>query len=376
MLDRFLDWVAQLPELAELARAFPDVEIVLDHLGGPICVGPYEGKRAEVMGRWRKLLREVAACPNVALKLGGIGSPMLGYDWQRLARKPDAQTLADTWGDAIRFCIDAFGAMGFGFVEVGTLTPLPQPGNPKPRLFRLAEDEGVINRMGFNNGGVDRLLDNVRRASYRGVLGINIGKNFDTPIERAADDYLHCLRKVYPLANYVTVNVSSPNTANLRQLQESAELGQLLAALKIEQRVLADRHGKYVPLALKIAPDLDDAQLRTIATLAVKYSLDGVIATNTTVGRQGVAGMENAAETGGLSGAPLTERSTAIVRGLHAALGGALPIIGVGGIMTGADAAQKAAAGATLVQLYTGLIYRGPALVAECARALCAVKAP
>lgn len=267
--------------------------------------------------------------------------------------------------------IDALAALGFGFIEIGTVTPRPQPGNPRPRLFRVRAANAVVNRMGFNNDGVERLLENVRRAAYRGVLGINIGKNFDTPIERAADDYLHCLRKVYALASYVTVNISSPNTKNLRQLQETAELEHLLAALKSEQHKLADQHGRYVPLALKIAPDLDDAQVRAIAGLLRKHAIDGVIATNTTVTRDGVAGMENAAETGGLSGAPLTRRSTGIVHQLGQALAGSLPIIGVGGIMNGDDAAQKVAAGASLVQVYTGLVYRGPALVGECVAALC-----
>jgi len=267
--------------------------------------------------------------------------------------------------------IDALAALGFGFIEVGTVTPRPQPGNPRPRLFRIREAEAVVNRMGFNNYGVDRLVDNVRRADYRGVLGINIGKNFDTPIERAADDYLHCLRKVYALASYVTVNISSPNTKNLRQLQEAGELENLLGALKTEQRRLADQHGKYVPLALKIAPDLDGAQVGVIAGLLRKHGIDAVIATNTTLARDGVAGMPHGAEAGGLSGAPLTQRSTAIVRQLGNALGGSLPIIGVGGIMSGADAEQKIAAGASLVQLYTGLVYRGPRLIAECVDTLC-----
>lgn len=267
--------------------------------------------------------------------------------------------------------IDALAALGFGFIEIGTVTPRPQPGNPRPRLFRVRAAHAIVNRMGFNNDGVERLVENVRRAAYRGVLGINIGKNFDTPIERAADDYLHCLRKVYALASYVTVNVSSPNTSNLRQLQESAELERLLAALKAEQHRLADQHGRYVPLALKIAPDLDDAQVRAIAGLLRKHAIDGVIATNTTVTRDGVAGMENATQTGGLSGAPLTRRSTGIVHQLGQALAGSVPIIGVGGIMNGDDAVQKVAAGASLVQLYTGLVYCGPALVGECVAALC-----
>jgi len=267
--------------------------------------------------------------------------------------------------------IDALATLGFGFLEVGTVTPRAQPGNPRPRMFRLPGAQAVINRMGFNNDGVDKLVANVRRSAYRGVLGINIGKNFDTPLERAADDYLHCLRKVYALASYVTVNISSPNTKNLRQLQDSAELEKLLGALKAEQHTLAGQHGKYVPIALKIAPDLDGAQVDAIAELLCSHAIDAVIATNTTVARDGVTGLAHGAEGGGLSGAPLTRRSTEIVAQLHRALGGRVPIIGVGGIMGGADAAQKISAGASLVQLYTGLVYRGPRLVAECVDALC-----
>lgn len=267
--------------------------------------------------------------------------------------------------------IDALAALGFGFIEVGTVTPRPQPGNPRPRLFRIDQAQAVINRMGFNNEGVDRLVDNVRRTRFRGVLGINIGKNFDTPLERAAEDYVHCLRKVYPLASYVTVNISSPNTKGLRELQESAQLEGLLSAVAGERRRLADAHGRQVPLAVKIAPDLDGAQIGAIAELLDRHHIDAVIATNTTTARHGVAGLAHGDEAGGLSGAPLTQRATAIVRQLAQALGNALPVIGVGGIMNGADARQKIAAGASLVQLYTGLIYRGPALVGECIDALC-----
>jgi len=267
--------------------------------------------------------------------------------------------------------IDALAALGFGFIEVGTVTPRPQPGNPRPRLFRVREAQAVINRMGFNNDGVDRLVDNVRRARYRGVLGINIGKNFDTPIERAVDDYLACLRKVYALASYVTVNISSPNTRNLRQLQDATELEKLLGALKAEQRALTGRHGRYVPLALKIAPDLDATQVDAIAGLLQKHAIDAVIATNTTIGREGVAGLAHAEETGGLSGAPVKAKSTAVIRALHQKLDGVLPIIGVGGIMSGADAREKIDAGASLVQIYTGLIYQGPDLIKEALQALC-----
>jgi dihydroorotate dehydrogenase len=267
--------------------------------------------------------------------------------------------------------IDALVRLGFGFIEIGTVTPRPQPGNPRPRLFRLPAASGVINRLGFNNGGVDRLVDNVRRAAYRGVLGINIGKNADTPIERAADDYVACLRKVYPHASYVTVNISSPNTRDLRQLQQAGELDRLLGAIKSEQHRLADAHGKQVPIAVKIAPDLDAQQIASIAGLLQRHRVEAVIATNTTTARDGVAGMAHADETGGLSGAPLTARSTWVVREICRALQGAIPVIAVGGIMRGADASDKIAAGASLVQIYTGLVYRGPALIRECLAALC-----
>lgn len=266
--------------------------------------------------------------------------------------------------------IDALAALGFGFLEIGTVTPRPQPGNPRPRMFRLPRARAVINRMGFNNLGVDALLENVARARYRGVLGINIGKNFDTPIERAADDYLLCLRKVYPRASYVTVNISSPNTKNLRQLQQADELGGLLAALNTERERLADRHGRRVPLALKIAPDLDSSQIDAIAGLLVDHHIDAVIATNTTLARDAVLGLPHATEAGGLSGGPLTAQAQAITTRLVAALGGAIPVIGVGGIMTGADAAARFGAGASLVQIYTGLIYAGPALVGDCVDAM------
>ncbi|MCB5185170.1 quinone-dependent dihydroorotate dehydrogenase [Methylobacillus gramineus] len=266
--------------------------------------------------------------------------------------------------------IDGLAALGFGFIEIGTITPRPQPGNPKPRMFRLPDAEGVINRFGFNNLGVDALLDNVRQAKYQGVLGINIGKNFDTPNERAVDDYLICMRKVYAHAHYITVNISSPNTKNLRQLQEKEALAGLLQALKAEQQVLADQHGKYVPIALKIAPDLDATQIADIASLLIEYRFDGVIATNTTLARDAVQGMPHAEEAGGLSGAPVRDRSTAVIKALARQLAGALPIIGVGGILSGHDAADKLTAGASLVQLYSGLVYRGPALIDEVCRTL------
>jgi dihydroorotate dehydrogenase len=274
--------------------------------------------------------------------------------------------------------IDALAALGFGFIEIGTITPLPQPGNPKPRLFRLPEAQGIINRMGFNNEGVDALVENVKRAKYTGILGINIGKNAATPIEKAADDYLICLRKVYLHASYIAINISSPNTKNLRQLQGGDELDALLAQLKAEQEKLAQQHGKYVPLAVKIAPDLDAEQIKNIAALLVKHRIDGVIATNTTLSREGVEGLPHGNETGGLSGAPVREKSTVVIRQLAAELNAcaeqsrssALPIIGVGGITKGEHALEKIQAGASLVQFYSGMIYRGWELVAECATAV------
>jgi dihydroorotate dehydrogenase len=270
--------------------------------------------------------------------------------------------------------IDALAALGFGSIEIGTVTPRAQPGNPKPRMFRLPQADALINRLGFNNGGVDAFVRNVQSSRFyqerRGVLGLNIGKNADTPIERAAEDYLHCLRKVYPYASYVTVNISSPNTKNLRQLQGAGELDSLLAQLKAEQRVLADRHRRYVPLALKIAPDIDSEQIKVIAEALLRHGIDGVIATNTTVTRDAVAGLAHGSEAGGLSGAPVFALSNRVIAELKSALGDALPIIGVGGILSGADAKMKSDAGAALVQLYSGLIYRGPALVREAAAAL------
>jgi dihydroorotate dehydrogenase len=271
-------------------------------------------------------------------------------------------------------CIDGLGAMGFGFIEVGTVTPRPQPGNPKPRLFRLPARQALINRMGFNNEGLDAFLANVQRArSFRaggGVLGLNIGKNATTPIERAADDYLEGLAGVYPHADYVAVNISSPNTKNLRELQGDAALDALLAALQSRRKKLAREHGRQVPMFLKIAPDLDEAQIGVIAATLRKNDIDGVIATNTTTARDTVQGLPHADEAGGLSGRPVFEASTRVVRQLRAALGPGYPIIGAGGVMSGADARAKLAAGADLVQIYTGLVYRGPALVAEMARAL------
>jgi len=266
--------------------------------------------------------------------------------------------------------IDGLAALGFGFIECGTVTPRPQPGNPKPRVFRLIEAEALINRLGFNNDGVARFVANAIRARYRGVLGLNIGKNFDTPNERAVDDYLACLRAVYARASYVAVNVSSPNTKGLRELQHEDALAALLAALKSEQAVLAQRHGRYTPIAIKIAPDLQPAAIEGVARLLVRHRIDGVIATNTTVARGAVKGLRHADEAGGLSGRPLRAPATEVIRTLARALDGALPIIGVGGIESGAHAREKIAAGAALVQVYTGLVYRGPALIRECVEAL------
>lgn len=277
--------------------------------------------------------------------------------------------------------IDAFAAMGFGFVEVGTVTPRPQPGNPKPRLFRLPARQALINRMGFNNAGLDAFIRNVQRSRWwraRGAgddarrmkVGMNIGKNAATPIERAADDYLTGLAGVYPLADYVTLNISSPNTRNLRSLQAGEALDPLLAAIRARREELAAQHGRRVPLFLKIAPDLDAAQIDAIAQALTRHGMDGVIATNTTLAREAVQGLPHSEETGGLSGAPVREMSNRVIAQLRAALGPDFPIIGVGGILSGADAAEKRRAGADAVQICTGFIYRGPALVREVAQAL------
>lgn len=261
--------------------------------------------------------------------------------------------------------LDALGALGFGFVEIGTVTPRPQPGNPKPRLFRLPEQQAIINRMGFNNLGIEHLLHKVQQRSYAGILGINIGKNADTPLENAADDYLIGLRKSYQLADYVTVNISSPNTKNLRQLQQGDEIKRLLAALKSEQLALQQTYGKYTPLAVKIAPDLTPEEIKHIAHLLLEFAMDGVIATNTTIARAQLGDHPLANEAGGLSGAPVKQQSTAVVAALHAELGNKMPIIAAGGILNGADAREKLAAGASLLQIYSGLIYVGPQLVTD-----------
>ena len=265
---------------------------------------------------------------------------------------------------------NALGALGFGFVEIGTVTPRPQPGNPQPRLFRIPEREAIINRMGFNNKGVDHLVDQVRKRRYQGILGINIGKNATTPVENAADDYLIGMRKVYAHADYITVNVSSPNTPGLRDLQFGDSLNRLLETLKKEQLTLQEAHQRYVPVAVKIAPDMDDIAIAQVATALAEQGMDGVIATNTTIGREGVEGCVNSEEAGGLSGLPVRDKSTRVIAGLHSHLGGKLPIIGVGGIFDGPSAVEKIKAGASLVQIYSGFIYRGPAVVTEAASAI------
>jgi dihydroorotate dehydrogenase len=266
--------------------------------------------------------------------------------------------------------IDALASLGFGFIEIGTVTPRPQPGNPKPRMFRLTQHEAVINRLGFNNGGVDALVRNVERARYRGVLGINIGRNKDTPNERAVDDYLHCLERVVPHAGYVVINISSPNTEGLRDLQQEEALKRLLGTLREAQERLGAKHGRRIPMLVKIAPDLSDDEIDTTAKVITAVKMDGAIATNTTIDRHSIAGHRHAAQAGGLSGRPLYGHATYVLRRLAAHLPGSIPVIGVGGILSGADAAGKIAAGATLVQCYTGLVYRGPTLVGECVEAI------
>ncbi|HET7358515.1 MAG TPA: quinone-dependent dihydroorotate dehydrogenase [Rhodanobacteraceae bacterium] len=295
-----------------------------------------------------------------------------------LVAKPPAELPVDVFG--IRFPnpvglaagldkngahIDALAALGFGFIEVGTVTPRPQPGNPRPRMFRLPRHQAIINRLGFNNDGVDALVRNVQAAAWRGVLGINIGRNKDTPNERAVDDYLLCLERVHALASYVTVNISSPNTQGLRDLQAHDTLRRFIGTLREAQERLGARHGARTPMLLKIAPDLSDAELDTMAGVLLETGIDGVVCTNTTVDRAAVAGDPHGSEAGGLSGTPLFARSTAVLRGMAARLGGRVPLVGVGGILDGGDAAEKLDAGAALVQLYSGLVYRGPRLVAE-----------
>ena len=266
--------------------------------------------------------------------------------------------------------IDALAAQGFGFIEIGTITPKPQPGNPEPRLFRLLEAKAIINRMGFNNDGVDQLIENVKAAKFKGVLGINIGKNAATPVENAVDDYLICLEKVYNYASYITVNISSPNTKNLRSLQSGEALTELLETLKKRQLELAEEYQHYVPLVLKVAPDLEQEDIQFISNQLLQFKIDGLIVTNTTLSREGVENLKHGAEAGGLSGAPVFAKSTACLAAFAKALKGQIPLIGVGGILSGEDAAAKKNAGATLVQVYSGLIYTGPRLVKDCVDAL------
>lgn len=267
-------------------------------------------------------------------------------------------------------CIDAFAAMGFGFIEVGTVTPRPQAGNDKPRLFRVKPAEGIINRMGFNNKGIDNLIENIKQSRYQGILGINIGKNKDTPIEHGKDDYLICMEKSYAHASYITVNISSPNTPDLRSLQYGDALDDLLSALKQKQQQLAEQQGKYVPLVVKIAPDLSPSEIEQIADSLIRFNIDGVIATNTTLDRELIFDLPHAYEAGGLSGRPVQGKSTQVIRELAARLDNKVPIIGVGGIDSLTAAREKMAAGASLVQIYSGFIYHGPALIQRLARHL------
>jgi dihydroorotate dehydrogenase len=270
---------------------------------------------------------------------------------------------------------EALGGLGFGFVEIGTVTPRPQPGNPRPRVFRLTEAQAMINRLGFNNKGVDHLVRRVRKHHFKGILGINIGKNFDTPIENAAHDYLHCLEKVYPYADYITINISSPNTENLRDLQGEDELDALLGSINARRSELADTFGRCVPLSVKVAPDLEDSDVAIIARAVTRHRMDAVIATNTTVTRDGVQGMKHAEQAGGLSGAPLKPKADKVLAALRGLLPKEIALIGVGGITRGQDAVDKLELGADLVQFYTGMVYRGPDLVNECLQAIAAHRA-
>jgi len=300
--------------------------------------------------------------PALAPKLASLPITVMGIEF------PNPVGLAAGL-DKNASAVDGLAALGFGFVEVGTVTPRAQPGNPKPRIFRLPKAQAIINRMGFNNKGVDHLVENVKKAKFKGVLGINIGKNFDTPVEDAAADYIICMQKVYAHASYIVVNISSPNTPGLRDLQYGESLTQLLVALKQEQAVLENIHGRYVPLAVKIAPDMDDEQLQGVAHCLLEQKMDAVIATNTTLSRDGVVELEFGDEAGGLSGLPVKDKSTQTIVDLYAILGEQVPIIGVGGINSGDDALEKLAAGAKLVQVYSGLIYQGPGLVKQCVEA-------
>ena len=307
------------------------------------------------------------------------GATPLHYLYKQTMVKKPVEVMGITFPNAVGLaagldkngeCIRAFDAMGFGFVEVGTVTPRPQPGNAKPRMFRLEPANAIINRMGFNNKGVDYLVNQVRHANFTGVLGINIGKNKDTAEENAKDDYLHCMRKVYDFATYITINISSPNTPGLRSLQYGDALNELLSVLKAEQKLLAEQYHKYVPIAVKIAPDLTIEEVRDIAQCLIHNNIDGVIATNTTLSRDGVENLVHGNEQGGLSGQPVKDKSTKVIKLLAEELAGKLPIIGVGGIASADDAKEKLAAGASLVQIYTGFIYQGPPLIKNIVNAL------
>jgi dihydroorotate dehydrogenase len=333
------------------------------HLVSPLLFGldPESAHGASLRGL--KLAKRLRATRLLAPKVAPLPVHAFGIDF----RNPVGLAAGlDKNGEYV----DALAALGFGFIEVGTTTPRAQAGNPRPRMFRLLEHEAVINRLGFNNDGVDALVRNVEQSTYKGVLGINIGKNKDTPNERAVDDYLHCLERVYALADYVTVNISSPNTQGLRDLQEEDTLRRFVGTLRDRQEQLAGQHGRRVPMLVKIAPDLDLPAMDGIAAVMLSARVDGVICTNTTVDRDGVDGHKHAGQAGGLSGRPLMRKATTVLKAMHDRFGDEVPLVGVGGITSGADAVAKMRAGASLVQCYTGLVYQGPRLIGECVEAI------